>query len=111
MTTIFSLLLSEKELPNCILDFGDGLMVSHSSQGQNGPIPQFVEIFSKKNTVLEINGKVPLFLELEFQKLEFHISFATVALLSWICAIKKIFALLELGKLEYHLHSTRVYQA
>ena len=32
MTTIFSLLLSEKELPNCILDFGDGLMVSHSSQ-------------------------------------------------------------------------------
>ena len=48
MTTIFSLLLSEKELPNCILDFGDGLMVSHSSQGQNGLIPQFMEIFSKK---------------------------------------------------------------
>ena len=67
--------------------------------------------FQPKNTVSEINSKVPLFLELEFQKLEFHISFATVALLSWICAIKKIFALLELGKLEYHLHSTRVYQA
>ena len=50
-------------------------------------------------------GKVPLFLELEFQKLEFLISFANVALLSWI------FAVLELGKLEYHLHSTWVYQA
>ena len=51
---------------------------------------------------MEINGKVPLFLELEFQKLEFLISFATVALLSWICAIKKNYAVLELGKLEYH---------
>ena len=70
-----------------------------------------MEIFSKKNTVLEINGKVPLFLELEFQKLEFLISFATVALLSWICVIKKNFAVLELGKLEYHLHSTQVYRA
>ena len=50
--------------------------------------------------------KVPLFLELEIQKLEFLISFATVALLSWICTIKKNFAVLELGKLEYHLHST-----
>ena len=59
----------------------------------------------------EINSKVPLFLKLEFQKLEFLISFATVALLSWICAIKKNFVVLELGKLEYHLHSTRVYQA
>ena len=29
-------------------------------------------------------------------------SFATVALLSWICAIKKNYAVLELGKLEYH---------
>ena len=67
--------------------------------------------FLAKNTVSEINSKVPLFLELEFQKLEFLISFATVALLSWICAIKKNFAVLELGKLEYHLHSTRVYQA
>ena len=78
--------------------------------GQNGPIPQFLEIFSKKKTVSEINGKVPLFLKLEFQKLEFLISFATMALLSWICPIKKKFAILELGKLEYHLHSTRVYQ-
>ena len=59
---------------------------------------------------MEINGKVPLFLELEFQKLEFLISFATVALLSWICAIKKNYVVLELGKLEYHLHETRVYQ-
>ena len=60
---------------------------------------------------MEINGKLPLFLELEFQKLEFHISFATMALLSWICAIKKNFVVLELGKLEYHLHNTQVYQA
>ena len=51
---------------------------------------------------MEINGKVPPFLELEFQKLEFLISFAIVALLSWICAIKKNYAVLELGKLEYH---------
>ena len=43
--------------------------------GQNGQIPQFLEIFSQKNTVLEINGKVPLFLKLEFQKLEFLNSF------------------------------------
>ena len=58
-----------------------------------------------------MNGKVPLFLELEFQKLEFFISFAIVALLSWICAIKKNYAVLKLGKLEDHEHSTRVYQA
>ena len=58
--------------------------------------------FLAKNTVSEINGKVPLFLELEFQKLEFLISFATVAPLSWICAIKKNYAVLEFGKLEYH---------
>ena len=51
---------------------------------------------------MEINGKVPLFLELEFQKLEFFISSATVALLSWICAIKKNYVVFELGKLEYH---------
>ena len=37
--------------------------------------------------------------------------FSIVALLSWICAIKKICAVLKLGKLEYHLHNTRVYQA
>ena len=67
--------------------------------------------FQQKNIVSEINSKVPLFLELEFQKFEFLISFATVALLSWIYAIKKNFAVLELGKLEYHLHSTRVYRA
>ena len=67
--------------------------------------------FLEKNTVSEINSKVLFFLELEFQKLEFLINFATVALLSWICAIKKNFAVLELGKLEYHLHNTRVYQA
>ena len=78
--------------------------------------------FLEKNTVWEINDKVPLFLELEFQKLEFLISSATVVLLSWICAIKKNYAVLELGKLEYHatqysstfkkkkkLHSTRVW--
>ena len=57
--------------------------------------------FLAKNTVSEINGKVPLFLELEFQKLEFLISSGTVALLSWICVIKKNYAVLELGKLEY----------
>ena len=62
--------------------------------------------FLEKNTVSEINSKVLFFLELEFL-----INFATVALLSWICAIKKNFAVLELGKLEYHLHNTRVYQA
>ena len=67
--------------------------------------------FLAKKHFSEINSKVPLFLELKFQKLEFLISFATVALLSWICAIKKNFAVLELGKLEYHLHSTRVNQA
>ena len=65
--------------------------------GQNGQIPHFLEIFSKKNIVSEINGKVPLFLELVLL-----ISFATVALLSWICAIKKNYAVLGLGKLEYH---------
>ena len=62
--------------------------------------------FWQKNIISEINSKIPLFLELEFL-----ISFATVALLSWICAIKKNFVVLELGKLEYHLHSTQVYQA
>ena len=67
--------------------------------------------FLAKTHCFGINSKVPLFLELEFQKLEFLISFATVALLSWICAIKKNFAVLELGKLKYHLHSSRVYQA
>ena len=46
--------------------------------------------------------KYHFFLELEFQKLEFLISFAIVALLSWICAIKKNYAVLELCKLEYH---------
>ena len=51
------------------------------------------------------------FPELEFQKLEFLISSTTVALLSWTCAIKKNYVVLELGKLEYHLHNTRVYQA
>ena len=75
------------------------------------PNTTIFEIFQQKYTVLKINSKVPLFLELEFQKLEFLISFATVALLSQICVIKKNFAVLELGKLEYHLHSTRVYQA
>ena len=34
-----------------------------------------------------------------------------MALLSWIYAIKNFFVVLELDKLEYHLHSTRVYQA
>ena len=77
----------------------------------NGEIPQFLKIKKKKNTVSEINNKVSLFLELEFQKLEFLINFATVALLSWICVIKKNFAVLELDKLEYHLHNTQVYQA
>ena len=67
--------------------------------------------FLTKKHCSEINGKVQLFLELEFQKLKFLICFAIVALLSWICGIKKNFAVLELGKLEYHLHSTRVYQA
>ena len=57
--------------------------------------------FQQKNTVSEINVKVPLFLKLEFQKLEFLISFATVALLSQICVIKKNYAVLELSKLEY----------
>ena len=51
---------------------------------------------------MKINGEVPLFLELEFQKLEFLISSATVVLLSWISAIKKNYAILEHGKLEYH---------
>ena len=51
---------------------------------------------------MEINGKVPLFLELEFQKLEFLISSATMTLLNWICAIKNNYAVLELGKLKYH---------
>ena len=58
--------------------------------------------FLAKKHFSEINSKVPLFLELKFQKLEFLISFATVALLSWICAIKKNYVVLELGKLEYH---------
>ena len=58
--------------------------------------------FQQKNTVSKINSKVPLFLKLEFQKLEFLISFAIVALLSWTCVIKKNYAVLELGKLEYH---------
>ena len=42
----------------------------------------FWKFLAKKNTVSDINDKVPLFLELEFQKLEFLISSATVALLS-----------------------------
>ena len=39
--------------------------------------------FLAKTQFLEINGKVPPFIELDFQKLEFLISYATVALLSW----------------------------
>ena len=71
----------------------------------------FWKFLAKKKNCSEINGKLPLFPELEFQKLEFLISSATVALLSWICAIKKNYVVLELGKLEYHSHNTRVYQA
>ena len=66
-----------------------------------GKYHNFWKFLAKKHC-FEINGKEPLFLELEFQKLEFLISFATMALLSWICAIKKNYAILEFGKLEYH---------
>ena len=65
------------------------------------PNTTFFGNFYQKNIVSEINGKLPFFLELEFQKLEFLISSATVALLSWICAIKKNYLVLEHGKLKY----------
>ena len=67
--------------------------------------------FLAKKHCFENKWQSTTFLELEFLKLEFLISFATVALLSWICAIKKNFEVLKLGKLEYHLHSTRVYHS
>ena len=76
--------------------------MSYINASQNGQIPHFLEIFSKKTTISEINGKVPLFLELKFQKLEFLINFAIVACWVGICAIKKNYVVLELGKLEYH---------
>ena len=87
--------------------------------------------FLQENTVSEINNKVPLFLELEFQKLEFLISFPP-----WHCwvgfvRLKKflwysslvnsstIYTVLESTRLEYlflkiknkkkNLHSTWVY--
>ena len=44
---------------------------SQLNQGQNGQIPRIFEIFCKKNTVLELYRKIPLFMELEFLKLEF----------------------------------------
>ena len=55
------------------------------------PNTTFFGNFQKKNTVSEINGKIPLSLELEFQKFEFLISYATVALLSWnLSDLKKL---------------------
>ena len=67
--------------------------------------------FWQKNTVSEINGKVPLFLEVEFQKLEFLVSSATVALLSWNVRLKKIMWYSSLVNSSTMQHSTRVYQA
>ena len=84
------------------------------SQRPKWPNTTFFGNFQQKNTVSEINNKVPLFLELEFQKLEFLISFAIVALLSWnLCNLKKImwylslvnsstiYIVLEYTRLEY----------
>ena len=51
--------------------------------GPKWPNTTFFGNFQQKNTVSEINDKVLLFIELEFQKLEFLISSATMALLSW----------------------------
>ena len=105
------LTLHEQQCKPTILHFtGLGLLLCNMKRPK-WPNTTIFGNFQQKNTVSEIHSKVPLFLELKFQKLEFLISFATVALLSWIYAIKKNFAVLELGKLEYHLHRTRVYQA
>ena len=49
-----------------VLDFTTWQVFLDYKGGQNGQIPQFLEIFFVKNTVSEINSKVPLFLELEF---------------------------------------------
>ena len=58
--------------------------------------------FLAKKHCFENKWQSTTFLELEFQKLKFLISSATVVLLSWISAIKKNYAILEHGKLEYH---------
>ena len=73
--------------------------------GQNGPISQFLEIFVRKHYFGNKQQSIT------FSRTRVPHQFSIVALLSWIYAIKKIFVVLELGKLEYHLHSTRVYQA
>ena len=50
--------------------------------GENGQIPPFSKILAKKHCFGTILGNTT-FLELEFHKLEFLISFAIVALLRW----------------------------
>ena len=78
--------------------------------------------FKQKNTISEINGKVPLFLELEFQKLEFLIKnflwYSSLVDSSTIYTVlkytkleylffkkkKKIYTVFELGKLKYDVN-------
>ena len=71
----------------------------------------FKKFLAKKNTVSKINGKLSLFLELKFQKLEFLISSATVAQLSWNVRLKKIMWYSSLVNSSTMQHNNWVYQA
>ena len=73
----------KKRLTHQLVDYKFRKNILGFFGGQNGQITHLLEIFSKKTLFRKINGKVSLFLELEFQKLEFLISYAIVALLSW----------------------------
>ena len=62
--------------------------------------------FKQKNTVSEINGKIPLFLELEFQKLEFLIKKLEFLIkkILWYSSLvdsSTIYTVLKYTKLEY----------
>ena len=60
--------------------------------------------FKQKNTVSEINGKVPLFLELEFQKLEFQKLEFLIKKILWYSSLvdsSTIYTVLKYTKLEY----------
>ena len=98
------LILVALRMETCL--FGNVSEISELSQimlvWPKWPNTTFFGNFQKKTPVSEINGKLPLFPKLEFQKLEFLINSAIVALLSWICVIKKNYVVLELGKLKYH---------
>ena len=71
------------------------------NNGENGQIPPFHKICSKKTFVLVLNGDLPLFLVLEFTRLEFLFSIPSWHWLTWHLGIKKCHFVLEFLGLEY----------